>query len=210
MRKTLRAFLVFTVTLLVMITALPSLAETHAFEPQDLTVGALNAGMVMEEVLSSLGKPSDKQTSEEAATGSTLTVLQYDGLTLTCTDGSLTGADWTGNAYTGPRGLKTGDDEQTVISAFRVDGSPTLPGVLYTSGWVDALSAQLPPCGTAVSDESGNLTIRYYAPMEPYGADVQADPASFVYQTHASLFITLDAASQTVTRIQWRMGALAE
>ena len=165
MRKSLRTFRIFTVMLLLMLTALPSLAETRAFEPQDLTVGALNADMTMDEVLSALGEPSGRQTSEEAATGLALTVLQYDGLALTFTDGNLTGADWTGPTYTGPRGLKTGDTQQTVISAFHVDGTPTLPGVLYTSGWVDALSAQLPPCGTAESDESGNLTVRYYAPM---------------------------------------------
>ena len=202
--------LAITVALLVLLVALPSLAEPRAFDPQELSVDTLNAGMPLDSVIASIGAPGDRQTTEEAATGSLLTTCQYEGLTLTFTDDALTGADWTGVRYIGPRGLRTGDTQQTVLSAFQVDASTALPGVLYTSGWVDALSAQMPPCGVATDDGAGNLVFRFEAPMQPYSEDVQADPASYVYQTHASLTITVDSATQTVSRIQWQVGAFAE
>ena len=202
----------FTLSLIALIALAPlyALGEAQAFTPQDMTIDAAGAGTAPDEVALSLGDPVSRESSTEAATGVNKDTWQYEGLSLVFTDGTLSGADWTNPAHIGPKGLRIGDSLDTVKSAFRVDATQATPNVLYTSGWVEALQTQLPPCGTVSESGDGSLRVTYLAPMDPYGMDVQDNPASFVYQNHAALVFTLSADTQTVTRIGWSVGALAE
>ena len=45
--------------------------------------------------------------------------------------------------------------------------------------------------------------------VAPYGDDVIQNPEAFLYEAHAMLTVTLDAA-RTVTAMEWHVGALAE
>ena len=128
--------LAITVALLVLLVALPSLAEPRAFDPQDLSVDTLNAGMPLDSVIASIGAPGDRQTTEEAATGFLLTTCQYKGLTLTFTDDALTGADWTGDRYIGLEGCEPGIRSKRCSALSKWTPPPPCP-VCYIppDGW---------------------------------------------------------------------------
>ena len=194
---------------LLLISAAPALAA-DAFSAADLIVNSVAAGAGPDEVRSALGDPSATETSEEAATGDTLETWTYEGLTLTFRGGALAAAEWTSPELIGPRGLRIGDSLDTVKNAFRVDPDQTDPAVLYSAGKVEATGVQLPPCGTVSEATGGETAVTYLAPVEPYPAAVLADPASYVFERHAALTLTLSADSQTVERIRWSLGALAE
>lgn len=208
MRNT-RTVIALALSALLLAMAVPAFAA-DAFSAADLNVNSIAANASPDEVRSALGEPATAKTSTEAATGNALEVWAYDGLTLTFTSGKLTGADWTNPALIGPRGLRIGDTQATVQSAFMMNGAQTDATVLYSAGLVEATGAQLPPCGTVSVQPDGSVTVLYLAPVTPYSADVLADPASYVYQSHAALTLSLSADTQSVVGIHWALGPLAE
>lgn len=210
MLKANRRSLALALIAMLLLFALPALGEASQFAPQDLNVNATYSGATPEEVRTVVGEPSATDSATVAATGETLDTWQYGGLTLVFTDGKLTGADWTDASLTGPRGIRIGDSIDTVKDAFYMDAAQTSPDVLYTAGWVEVLSSQLPPYGIVTQAADGAVSLTYVSPIEPYSADVLADPASYVYQSHAVLTFVFAADTQALTRIQWSVGALAE
>lgn len=207
MRNSKRNIALLLCTLLLLV-AVPALAA-DAFSAADLNVNTVSAGATPDEVRAALGDPANAATSQQAATGQSQETWQYDGLTLVFTEGKLSDAQWSNPALIGPRGLRVGDGQETVLKAFRMDTAPVETGVLYSAGTVAATGAPLPPCGV-LSATGDAAQVLYLAPITPYGADVQADPASYVYQSHASLTLTLSGGDRTVSAIRWSLGALAE
>lgn len=206
----LRRFTVLVLLLLFVPAASLARGEATPFSVQDVSVNAAAAGAAMDDVRSTLGNPVSEQTETVAATGDTADTWRYENLTLVFTNGNLSHADWTDATRIGPRGLKIGDSRDAVLQAFYRDPAQTDSGVLYTAGYVETFKSQLPPCGLIQQGADGATEIVYRAPLEPYSADVLADPAQYVYCAHASLYFTIDSATDMVTRIQWDIGALAE
>lgn len=207
MRNSKRNIALLLCTLL-LLAAVPALAA-DAFSAADLNVNTVSAGSTPDEVRAALGEPAGTSASEQAATGQSQETWQYDGLTIVFTEGKLSDAQWINPALIGPRGLRVGDGQETVLKAFRMDTAPAETGVLYSAGTVAATGAPLPPCGV-LSATGDAAQVLYLAPITPYGADVQADPSSYVYQSHASLTLTLSGGDRTVSAIRWSLGALAE
>ncbi|MCE5343077.1 MAG: hypothetical protein LLF96_05745 [Eubacteriales bacterium] len=183
--------------------------DVTAFTSDDLNVNAAYAGVTPTDVHAVFGSPVSSETVDVPATGETQVLWHYNGLTLTFTSEALIAARWTDPALIGPRGLRVGDGEETVLSAFFQDQTQTDADVLYTAGWVKEQGMQLPPSGVISHDTDGTFTIRYLAPMEPYSEDVLADPMNFVYQSHASLTFVFDVDG-TVSDIIWSVSSLAE
>ena len=134
MKKTLRFALTLAAVVLLLVPACSAFAQATPFTPQDLNVNTVYAGATPDEVRVAIGEPSAKDKSTVAATGENLETWQFGGLTLVFADGKLTGAEWNDPNLTGPRGLKVGDSQDTVSSAFFVDAAQTSPDVLYTAG----------------------------------------------------------------------------
>ncbi|MDD3212769.1 MAG: hypothetical protein PHY64_03810 [Eubacteriales bacterium] len=209
MHPTIRRTLALAAAVLLLFWAVPAFAADAAmFTPQDMNVNATYAGATQEEVRSAFGAPQSTETTTLQAAGETQEVWTYDQLTLTFTDGSLTGAQWTNPTLIGPRGLKVGDLKETVISAFYADPAQTDKNLLYTAGYVEELGSQLPPYGAIIVD--GTSMIRYCAPMEAYDDSVLSDPMNYVYWPLASLSFTLNSDGDTVDSIAWRVAAPAE
>lgn len=210
MKKALQTSVALALVLLISAVLLSAFGEATPFTKQDLNVGALYAGATPDEVKASLGEPTSTKSETVAATGDAMDTFQYDWLTLAFTNGNLTHAEWTSPTLTGPRGLKVGDAKETVLSAFYRDPAQSNANVLYSAGYVEAFDSQLPPCGFVNRNSDGTTEIVYRDPMEAYPAEVQADTTQYVYASHASLYFTLDSATETVTAIRWDVGALAE
>ncbi len=181
------------------------------FSLADLTLNGLVPGATADDVKAALGAPlSQSEETTQAATGEKMQDWNYDGLILSFADGLLYYVDTTSAKYVGPRGLKVGDTEDMVKNAFFVDYAETHYTVLYCSGWIDSLSEPLPPCGTATTWDDGTLYYQYLSPVEPYTADVIAQPESYLFQKHACLTLILDAKTKTVTDLSWFVQAMAE
>lgn len=210
MLKANRRFLALALASMLLLFAAPALGEASQFAAQDLNVNATYAGATPDEVHAAVGEPSATDTTTVAATGETMDTWQYGGLSLVFIDGKLSCADWTDATLNGPRGIRIGDSIDTVKNAFYVDATQTSPDVLYTSGWVEALSSQLPPCGIVTHSADGAVSLTYIAPVEPYSAEVQADTTNYVYQSHATLTFIFATETQALTRIQWTVGTMAE
>ncbi len=209
MRK-IRMFLSITLAALLALSAAPALAKDAAvFSSDDLNVNAVYAGASPEDVHTALGSPESSETVEVPATGETQVLWYYNNLSLTFAGEALIAAQWTDPALIGPRGLRVGDGQETVLGAFYRDPAQTNADVLYTAGWVKEQGMQLPPSGVITHNEDGTFYIRYLSPMEPYGEDVLADPMNFVYQSHASLTFSFDLDGM-VSDIQWSVSILAE
>ncbi len=207
--KTARRILAFVLSTLLVFSAAAALAAER-FSQQDLMVNAVTASMNKDQVKTLCGDPASIEKVEQAATGDTQEIWHYPEFSLTFShDGSIVGAYWVNAAVTGPRGLKVGDTAQKVVNAFYVDPATGTSTVQYSAGYVEALNAQLPPCGVTVNNNDGTFAIWYLDPIEPYGADVLANPAEYVFQKHASLLFTFDG-SAVVTAIGWTIGTLAE
>jgi hypothetical protein len=226
MKRTLLSILL---AALIWVTAIPALASDTAspspdpaaspapvstaaqFSLADLTLNGLVPGATTDDVKAALGAPlSQTEETTQPATGAKTQDWTYDALTLSFSDGVLCFVDTTSAKYTGPRGLKVGDTEDTVKNAFFVDSAETHYTVLYCSGWIDSLSEPLPPCGTATTWDDGTLYYQYLAPVTPYTADVIAQPESYLFQKHACLTLLLDAKTKTITDLSWFVEALAE
>ena len=205
---------IFTLALCAMLAlwTLPALAET-AFSAADLCVNSAYAGMSAEEVTAVFGEPISQQDSIVPATGEAQSLWNYDGLTLTFTEGKLSAAEWTSAALIGPRGLMVGDSEGTVCNAFQQDeaaaqtSDPT-ERVLHAAGNIDGFGL-LPPYGI-IRENDGMENILYCTPQTPYTGDMEANPTDTLYEVHALLTFTLDAGQGSVNSIRWSLGALAE
>lgn len=186
------------------------LAEASAFTSADLNVNALAVGATPSEAGAALGNPLTLALETVAATGAQQETWQYDRLTLTWTDGRLTGAAWVNPSLTGPRGLRVGDSRATVLEAFYRDAASADPAILYAAGDGTPLSSPLPPCGYLQAGADVSAGIVYRAPLSPYPQSVLDDPASYVFEIHATLTFQLDPVTDTVIAIHWEEGALAE
>jgi hypothetical protein len=208
--KKLRTVTALALAALLSLSAVNALAkETAVFSADDLNVNAVYAGASPADVHEAFGSPVSSEQVSVPATGDTQVVWRYDSLPLTFIDEALISAQWSDPTLTGPRGLKIGDGEETVVGAFYADASQADPDVLYTAGWVAELGMQLPPSGVISHEKDGTFTISYLSPMVPYDQDVLDDPMNFVYQSHASLTFSFSLEG-TLTDIRWDEGALAE
>jgi len=210
MLKVHRRFRTLALALMIVLFVTSALGEASQFSAQDLNVNATYAGATPDEVRAAIGEPSATDSTTVAATGETMDTWQYGGLSLAFIDGKLARADWTDATLNGPRGIRIGDSIDTVKNAFYVDATQTSPDVMYTSGWVEALRSQLPPCGFISRATDGTASLIYMAPVQPYSAEVLADTTSYVYQSHATLTFIFAADTQALTQITWTVGALAE
>ena len=173
-----------------------------AFSVEDLCVDDWMVGTPQDVLRETFGAPEGENVEEK--NGISYTTLTYDGIELTYTEEGLCGARWTNDTVAGPRGLHVGDEEASVRKAFRDDG---LDGdVLYTSGTVGDFGRQLPPCGVIESDETGERTYYYLAPLAAYDADMR--PEDFVSRTHAMLWLRME--SEHVAEIRWAVGLPSE
>lgn len=180
------------------------------FAYADLTAGGVPAGATVEQTVAILGEPAQRgEATTEAATGDTLQTLTYEGLTLTYTNGLLTGALLTSAAVAGPRGIRLGMDEAALNAAFPYDQNAAKDGVLYAAGWVDALGLPLPPCAKTMTYDDGTAIVQYLSPVAPYSAEVLASPEAFLYEAHAGLAVTF-GTDKVITALEWHVGALAE
>lgn len=211
MHPSIRRVLALIATVLLLCWIAPAFAADAAlFSPQDMNVNAIYENASPEEVRSAFGDPTSVESTVLQATGEAQEEWFYSNLTLTFTDGFLTGAQWTSTTLIGPRGLKVGDMKETVLNAFYADPAQTDKNLLYTAGYVEELGSQLPPYGAIIVSEDGTSMIRYCAPMEAYDESVLNDPMDFVYWPLASLTFTLNADDDTVEAIAWRVAAPAE
>jgi hypothetical protein len=209
MKKT-RMILSITLAALLALSAASALAKDAAvFSSDDLNVNAVYAGASPEDVHTALGSPESSETVEVPATGETQVLWYYNNLSLTFAGEALVAAKWTDPELIGPRGLRVGDGQETVLSAFYRDPAQTNADVLYTSGWVEDQGMQLPPSGVIYHNEDHTFYVHYLAPMEPYNEDVLKDLAIFVYESHALLTFGFDLEGK-VSSIQWSVSTLAE
>jgi len=209
--KSFRHILFLATVLLLTLSLSAAVADDSArFSAEDLTLNTLQAGAQAADVRALLGEPESVEPFTYPADGDAREAWYYEGLTLSIAgDGTLVDVSWTDPALIGPRGLKVGDSAQTVLSAFYRDSASGNDDILYAEGYVPELNAYLPPCGIITRLSRDNYIIEYLAPVEPYGEDVVANPACYVYQSHASVMFFCDR-NDTVTSIGWAEGPLAE
>lgn len=181
------------------------------FSLADLALNGVTPGASMDAVKTALGAPQNSGTETTSpATGSKLQNWTYDGLVVSFTDGLVSCVDTTSAAYTGPRGLRVGDTEETLRNVFYYDVAEKHRTVLYSAGWIESLSEPLPPCGTATKWDDGTMYYQYLAPVEPYSADVLASPETYLFQKHACLTLFVSKDTKTVTELSWFVDALSE
>jgi hypothetical protein len=213
--KTARRTLALVISTLLVLSAASAAAQTAGaaaarFSSSDMTVSSLLVQATEAEAKSLFGEPQSTETIEVPATGEVQNLWYYDGVTLTfSSEGKLVGAVITAPDIAGPRGVEVGDPIQEVVNAFYVDPESGTSAVLYSAGYVESLDAQLPPFGVTMRNEDGTFVLWYLDPVQPYGEDVLADPAQYLFQSHDSLLFLFGGAS-TVTSISWSVGALAE
>ena len=188
----------------------PALSEALPYAASDLVCNGLAPGATLAQVQAALGEPTSVEEAQtQPATGAQLQTIHYAGLTLVFTDGALSSAEWDSSAYEGPRGLKVGDAEAAIAAAFPYDPAQATDTVLYSAGWVDALSAPLPPCALRTPQENGSTMYTFIAPVTPYSAEMLATPEAYVYETHGWLGFLVNP-DQTIVTMAWGVSALSE
>ncbi|MDD3411667.1 MAG: hypothetical protein PHY12_12755 [Eubacteriales bacterium] len=178
-----------------------ALAQSR-FAASDLSLNGLTWGSGEAAAIEAMGQPLAVESLLRQERR--VDVWTYAAGKLTFTDGALTQAEYTTADWQAPRGLRVGDDAQTVLDAFERVGTGE---VLYSAGTLAATGAQLPPCGVYVVQD-GTGSIVYQAPVEPYDERMLAEPERYVQLPHATLVFEL--AQGQVTGIWWQVGALAE
>ncbi len=210
MAKLLRYSIALSLCVALALTA-PTAFAAEPFTYTDLAVNGVPAGASPAEAVAVLGEPLAKDDPVEIpATGDIAQQYHYDGLTLTFTDGLLSGAEMSTQAYTGPRNLAVGVQEETLLQTFPYDEAIGGDGVLYASGWVEALGQPLPPSGTMDVEDNGALCYTYLAPVTPYSAELLAEPEAYVYEQTAMLIALVDPDTRVISSLMWAVQALAE
>jgi hypothetical protein len=180
------------------------------FSQADLIVNGISYGTTPEAVETALGKPVEKKTWMEEATGHDLLSYDYDGLLLTFSRNDrvddrfhLRAAEATSSRYRFAHDLKVGDPASTVILSFaqnKTTGKYLGNTVLY--GNPDSLES---------GKERGEIAFGYYSNEQAYY--LYMDPPymtgyASVYDDMAVLQFTF--TNHAVSRIQWFFGAGAE
>ena len=206
-----KRFLACLLCALEMIAAVPALTA-EIFTYADMNVNGVPAGTSVQEAIALLGEPLVQDAPREVpASGEVQQLLHYAGLTLTFTDDRLSDVDLVTDAYTTVRGLKLGDPESLLQSLFPYDAATAASeGILYSAGWVEALSLPLPPSGTVKAEETNRLAYAYLAPVTPYADAALESDENFVYEPTAMFVAQVDPASHVITRMQWSVHPLAE
>jgi len=183
---------------------------TARFSPHDMAVSYVYAGETREIAAAVFGEPASNEFVMSEATGDTSEFWYFDDLTLTFSeDGRLIGAKTGDAAYTGPRGVAVGQTLEDVVGRFYVDSALASDTVLYTSGYVELMDTQFPPCGYVRHNDDGTYFLIYVAPDSPFSADVLSDPMDFVYEPLAT-FIVNFSSDGTVTDYKWYLRPWAE
>jgi hypothetical protein len=178
----------------------PALAP---FSLRDMAVGYVYAGETPNEVAAVFGEPENSDYVVSEATGEMSEHWYYDGLILTFSgEAKLIGAETGSGAYIGPRGVAVGQTLEDVIGRFYRDLNISDTDVLYTSGYVELMEAQFPPCGYIQRYDDGTFSVLYAAPETPFGDEVLTDPMDFVYEPLATFMVNFNS-SGTVTDYSW-------
>ena len=179
------------------------------FALQDMNVANVYVGATPEEARAVFGDPADSITETSGATDEKTEIYHYAGLTLTFSAGKLTGAEVSGDGVTGPRGVTVGMTLNDVAYRFYMDPDTNSANVLYTSGYVEMLDSQLPPCGYVQRYDDGTYSLNYVAPEAPFSAETLSDPMDYIYETLAT-FIVSFGADGIVQSYTWTLGVWAE
>ncbi len=213
--KSTRSILAIACCALLVFSLTSALAETGApviarFSPDDLAVSYVYAGATKDEAKETFGEPADMEFVEIGATGETQEIWYFDGLTLTFSEeNTLVGAEAGSGAYPGPRGIAAGQTLEDVTGRFFRDPGLISTDVLYTSGYVEDLEAQFPPCGYIQREEDGTVSVFYVAPVSSFGDDVLSDPMDFIYEPLATLAVHF-GPDGTVADYAWYLRPWAE
>ena len=185
-------------------------SDAAIFSPEDMSVGGLALYAIQDEAAALFGTPEKTESFTWDATGDTFETWTYGDLTLTFNaGGEAISAQVYGKQYTGPRGVQVGQTAEDVAGLFYTDPDTSANGVFYSSGYVEELDAQLPPCGYVLRNEDGTFSYNYVAPMMPFGDDVLQDPTNYVYEDLALFQVNFDADG-LVTDFSWSIGPWAE
>lgn len=196
----------FTLLAALLLLASPALADGAAFSYDDLRVGALTPGATREQAEKAFGAPAATEMIALGDTGTIVDCLRYEGLSLYFKADALYRAEWTRDGISGARDLAVGLALERVTDAFYRDYAQKESYVLYESGRLES-GLCLPPLGV-VGAEGDALTICYQAPVEPYPASVEGDPASYVKYPHATLCFEANVSAGRVNRIWWAVDVL--